>query len=73
MPPTACSEPGQDVLTSEFKMNFLAPAKGELRTPPAAWSPGRRLSICQVEVHAHAQDQATLCVIGLLTAVRVER
>ena len=22
-------EPGQDVLTSEFKMNFLAPAKGE--------------------------------------------
>ena len=25
-------EPGQDVLTSEFKMNFLAPAKGERYT-----------------------------------------
>lgn len=67
-------EPGQDVLTSEFKMNFLAPAKGERYTATSrVVKPGRRLSICQVEVHAHAQDQATLCVIGLLTAVRVER
>ena len=63
-------EPGQDVLTSEFKMNFLAPAKGERYTATGrVVKPGRRLSICQVEVHAHAQDQATLCVIGLLTAV----
>ena len=67
-------EPGQDVLTSEFKMNFLAPAKGERYTATSrVVKPGRRLSICQVEVHAHAQGQATLCVIGLLTAVRVER
>jgi hypothetical protein len=33
--------------------------------------PGKRLSICQVEVHAYEGEQATLCVIGLLTAVRV--
>ena len=48
--------PGEDVLTSEFKMNFLAPAKGERYV---------------VEVHAYEGEQATLCVIGLLTAVRV--
>ena len=65
-------EPGQDVLTSEFKMNFLAPAKGERYTATGrVVKPGRRVH-CQVEV-MHAQDQATLCVIGLLTAVRVER
>ena len=57
MPPSLF-EPGQDVLTSEFKMNFLAPAKGERYTATSrVVKPGRRLSICQVEVHAHAQDQ----------------
>ena len=41
-------EPGQDVLTSEFKMNFLAPAKGERYTATGrVVKPGRRLSICR--------------------------
>ena len=64
--------PGEDVLTSEFKMNFLAPAKGDrfLATGRVV-KPGKRLSICQVEMHAYDGEQATLCVIGLLTAVRV--
>ena len=47
-------EPGQDVLTSEFKMNFLAPA-GERYTATGRVVPGRRLSIRQVEVHARAR------------------
>ncbi len=64
--------PGEDVLTSEFKMNFLAPAKGDrfLATGRVV-KPGKRLSVCQVEMHAYDGEQATLCVIGLLTAVRV--
>jgi len=64
--------PGEDVLTSEFKMNFLAPAKGDrfLATGRVV-KPGKRLSICQVEMHAYDGEKATLCVIGLLTAVRV--
>lgn len=65
-------EPGEDVLTSEFKMNFLAPAKGDRYVASGrVVKPGKRLSICQVEVHAYEGEQATLCVIGLLTAVRV--
>lgn len=65
-------QPGEDVLTSEFKMNFLAPAKGERYVASGrVVKPGKRLSICQVEVHAYEGEQATLCVIGLLTAVRV--
>ncbi len=63
---------GEDVLTSEFKMNFLAPAKGDRFVASGrVVKPGTRLSICQVEVHAYEGEQATLCVIGLLTAVRV--
>ncbi len=65
-------QPGEDVLTSEFKMNFLAPAKGDRYVASGrVVKPGKRLSICQVEVHAYDGEQATLCVIGLLTAVRV--
>lgn len=65
-------EPGEDVLTSEFKMNFLSPADGERFVATGrVLKPGRRLSICQVEVHAYRGDQPTLCVVGLMTAVRV--
>ena len=65
-------QPGEDVLTSEFKMNFLAPAKGDRYVASGrVVKPGKRLSICQVEVHAYDGEQATLCVIGLLPAVRV--
>ncbi len=64
--------PGEDVLTSEFKMNFLAPAKGDRFVATGrVVKPGKRLSICQVEMHAYDGEHATLCVIGLLTAVRV--
>ncbi|CAM3986549.1 Thioesterase [Bordetella tumbae] len=66
-------EPGEDVLTSEFKMNFLSPADGERFVATGrVLKPGRRLSICQVEVHAYRGDQPTLCVVGLMTAVRVQ-
>lgn len=65
-------EAGEDVLTSEFKMNFISPADGEhFVATGRVLKPGRRLSICQVEVFAHRGDQATLCVVGLMTAVRV--
>ena len=65
-------EAGEDVLTSEFKMNFLSPADGERFVATGrVLKPGRRLSICHVEVHAYRGGQATLCVVGLMTAVRV--
>ncbi|MBV7485972.1 PaaI family thioesterase [Bordetella sp. BOR01] len=65
-------DPGDDVLTSEFKMNFLAPADGERFVATGrVIKPGRRLSICQVEVQACRGAQSTLCLVGLMTAVRV--
>ncbi|HYG46088.1 MAG TPA: PaaI family thioesterase [Bordetella sp.] len=65
-------DPGEDVLTSEFKMNFLAPADGERFVATGrVVKPGRRLSVCQVEVLACRGAQSTLCLVGLMTAVRV--
>jgi len=65
-------EPGEDVLTSEFKMNFLAPADGERFVASGrVLKPGRRLSVCQVEMHAWRGERATLCLAGLMTTVRV--
>jgi len=65
-------EAGEDVLTSEFKMNFLAPADGEhfVATGRVVKS-GRRLTVCQVEVQAYRGAQSALCLVGLMTAVRV--
>ncbi|MGR0064751.1 PaaI family thioesterase [Bordetella bronchiseptica] len=64
--------PGEDVLTSEFKMNFLAPADGEhFVASGKVLKPGRRLSICQVELRACRGERSTLCLVGLMTAVRV--
>jgi len=65
-------EPGEDVLSSEFKMNFLAPARASRFVASGrVLKPGKRLSICQVEVRAEDEGESTLCVVGLLTAVRV--
>ena len=64
--------PGEDVLTSEFKMNFLAPAGGERFVAHGrVLKPGKRLQVCQVEMHAWRGGEATLCLVGLLTTVRV--
>ncbi|CAM3701480.1 PaaI family thioesterase [Bordetella tumulicola] len=63
---------GEEVLTSEFKMNFLAPADGHRFVATGrVLKPGRRLTICQVEVHAYRGEQSALCLVGLMTAVRV--
>ena len=45
-------EPEQEVLTAEFKLNFLAPAKGErLVARGRLVRPGRLLSVCTGEAH----------------------
>lgn len=47
-------EPGQEVLTSEMKINLLAPAKGErLRAVGRVLKTGRRLIVVQADVYAH--------------------
>jgi len=50
------------VLTTEFKINLLAPADGErLRALGRVLKPGRTLTICEVEVFALKHGKEKLC------------
>ena len=54
--------PEASVLTTEFKINLLAPAAGErLRAVGNVVKPGRTLTICDVEVFALTDGTETLC------------
>lgn len=51
------AEPGEEVLTVEFKVNFCAPAKGEsLRARGRILRPGRTLVLTECSVQAIAAD-----------------
>lgn len=50
------------VLTTEFKINLVAPAAGErLRAVGRVVKPGRTLTVCDVEVFALADGREKLC------------
>ena len=56
------------VLTTEFKINLLAPAAGErLRALGRVIKPGRTLTICDVEVFAGKAGQEKICAKLLQT------
>ncbi len=56
------------VLTTEFKINLLAPAAGErLRALGRVIKPGRTLTICEVEVFAIEAGQEKICAKLLQT------
>lgn len=58
------------VLTVEFKMSLVAPAKGErLLARGQVIKPGRTLTLCDVEVFACQGEQRTLCLKGLETLI----
>jgi uncharacterized protein (TIGR00369 family) len=58
---------GRGVLTTEFKINLLAPAVGErIIARGRVVKPGRTLTVVQTEVFAESQGQEKL--IALLTA-----
>ncbi|WP_254448946.1 PaaI family thioesterase [Thalassococcus sp. S3] len=64
--------PDQEVVTAEIKVNFLAPARGDmLRATGHVIKPGRRLVIVTAEVHAIAGDQETLIALMQGTMVPV--
>ena len=59
---------GSSVLTTEFKINLLAPAAGEcLSAVGRVVKPGRTLTICDVEVFAIQDGEANLCAKLLQT------
>lgn len=60
--------PESSVLTVEFKINLLAPAKGErLRAVGHVIKPGRTLAICDLKVHAIDGGKEVLCASGQQT------
>jgi uncharacterized protein (TIGR00369 family) len=61
---------GSSVLTVEFKMNLLAPARGEqLRAVGKVVKSGRTLTFCELSVIALAGDRETLCATGQQTLI----
>jgi uncharacterized protein (TIGR00369 family) len=56
---------GPEVLTVEFKVNFLKPAKGEaLLARGYAVGQGRRLAVARAEVYALKEGEETLVALG---------
>jgi uncharacterized protein (TIGR00369 family) len=67
--PAGCS-----VLTVEFKINLLAPARGErLVATGRVVRPGRTLTVCDLEVVALDGGAASPCARGLQTLIRLDR
>ena len=61
------------VLTTEFKINLLAPADGELlRARGRVVKPGRTLTVCEAEVFAVKDGVATPCAKLLETLMCLE-
>jgi uncharacterized protein (TIGR00369 family) len=64
---------GSSVLTVEFKINLVAPAKGEgLRAIGAVIKTGRTLTICDLKVFAVSGGREVLCATGLQTLMRLD-
>jgi uncharacterized protein (TIGR00369 family) len=60
--------PDREVLTVEYKVNFLAPAWGDkLVARGEVLSAGRRLFVCRAEVEAVAGDERRTCATLLQT------
>lgn len=61
---------GSRVLTTEYKMHFLAPAKGErFEATGTVIKSGRTLTICELRVEAIAGGERTLCAYGTQTLI----
>ena len=64
---------GSDVLSVEFKVNLLSPARGEVfRADARVIRSGRTLTVCQAEVTAVTAGEADVCV-ALMQATMIAR
>lgn len=59
-----------EVLAVEFKINFLAPAKGDLVARAKVLRPGRRISACSCEVIEKASGERVACMLGSIISVK---
>lgn len=64
---------GSEVVSVEYKINFLKPAVGDvLRATGRVVRSGRSVSVCQADIEAVAAGKASLCGVVLATFMRVE-
>jgi uncharacterized protein (TIGR00369 family) len=64
--------PGSDVLTTEYKINFVAAAKGEkLIARGRVIRPGSRLTIATAEAFCRRDGAEHLCAVLLQTLIQV--
>jgi len=62
--------PGTMVLTTEFKINLLAPADGELlRASARVIKPGRTLTVAEADVYVTKGDTQTHCARMLASVI----
>jgi len=63
---------GGDALTSEFKINYVSPGRGETLIARAeAVSTGKRQAVCRCEIVAVADGAKTLCALAQGAILRV--
>ena len=62
------AEADDSVLTVEYKLNFVAPGKGdELIARGEVVKPGRTLTVCEARVYALDKGKERLCAVALET------
>ncbi|WCR09364.1 PaaI family thioesterase [Paracoccus stylophorae] len=63
---------GTEVLTTEFKLNLINPARGDLlEATGRVIKPGRTLTVCHLDVWAIAGETRIHCATGLQTLICV--
>lgn len=66
-------KPGEEVLTTEFKVNLLRPAKGAfLVAEGRVVKPGKTLTVCRSDVYAHQGGEDVLVATALLSMIAVK-
>ena len=64
---------GSEVVSIEYKINFLKPAVGDvLRATGRVVRSGRSVSVCQIDIEAIASGKASLCGVMQASFMRVE-
>lgn len=65
-------KPGDEVLTTEFKVNLLRPADGSTIVAQArVLKPGRTLTVCRSDVFAHQNGKDVMIATALLSMIAV--
>jgi uncharacterized protein (TIGR00369 family) len=65
---------GPNVLTQEYKISYLRPAKGErLSAQASVVSHSKRQAVCRCDIYVQAGDSQSLCATALGTILTVDR